>query len=122
MRYAALVGALIAAVGLTVRAQPAPRAAAPVTFTKDVAPILHAKCITCKGWQLGEPDYIITLPLVNIPAEGKDYFPTPNLKIDLAEDHWIRALEIRPSNREVTHHSVIFTAGGGSGGGAPIAP
>ena len=61
MRYATLVGALILAVGLTVRAQPgapatrtlrggvepAPRAAAAVTFTKDVAPILHAKCITC---------------------------------------------------------------------------
>lgn len=197
MRYATLVGALILAVGLTVRAQPAPRAAAAVTFTRDVAPILHAKCITChrpgevapmplrsfdevrpwaraikqkvvaremppwfadpahgtfandprlsqqqidtivrwadtgavrgrpadeprlpaftEGWQLGEPDYIITLPLVNIPAEGKDYFPTPNLKLDLPEDRWIRALEIRPSNREVTHHSVIFTAGGGGG-------
>ena len=28
-----------------------------------------------EGWQLGEPDYVITLPTVNIPAEGKDYFP-----------------------------------------------
>ena len=47
MRHAILVGALITAVGLTLRAQPVPRAAAAVTFTKDVAPILHAKCITC---------------------------------------------------------------------------
>ena len=69
-----------------------------------------------EGWQLGEPDYIITLPLVNIPAEGKDYFPTPNLKLDMPEDRWIRALEIRPSNREVTHHTVIFTAGAGLAG------
>ena len=192
MRRLLLVGALIAAVGLTLRAQPAPRAV-PVTFSKDVAPILHAKCITCHrpgevapmalrtfdevrpwarsikqkvasramppwfadpahgtfandprlsqaqidtivrwvdagaprgnpaaepklpaftdGWQLGEPDYIVTLPVVNIPAEGRDYFPTPNLRLDLPEDRWIRALEIRPSNREVTHHSVIFTTG-----------
>lgn len=65
------------------------------------------------GWQLGEPDYIVTLPVVNIPAEGRDYFPTPNLRLDLPEDRWIRALEIRPGNREVTHHSVIFTTGGG---------
>jgi hypothetical protein len=70
-----------------------------------------------EGWQLGEPDYIITLPVVNIPAEGRDYFPTPNLTLDLPEDRWIRALEIRPSNREVTHHSVIFTAPGGAGAG-----
>lgn len=64
------------------------------------------------GWQLGEPDYIITLPTVEIPAEGKDYFPTPNLTLDIPEDRWIRAVEIRPSNREVTHHSVLFTTGG----------
>ena len=65
------------------------------------------------GWQLGEPDHIITLPIVNIPAEGKDYFPTPNLTLDIPEDRWVRAVEIRPSNREVTHHSVIFTTGAG---------
>jgi hypothetical protein len=65
-----------------------------------------------EGWQLGEPDHIITLPTVQIPAEGKDYFPTPNLTLDIPDDRWIRAVEIRPSNREVTHHSVIFTTGG----------
>src|SRR5260221_12170765 len=145
----------------------APRAlvsAAPdVTFTKDVAPILHAKCVTCHragevapmalltfadarpwarsiktkvaarqmppwfadphvgtfandprlsdaeiatittwvdagapqgdlkdmptlpaftaGWQLGEPDMIVDLPEVQIPATGDDYFPTPSLTL-----------------------------------------
>jgi hypothetical protein len=72
--------------------------------------------VLTEGWQLGEPDYIITLPTVNIPAEGADYFPTPNLTIDIPEDRWIRALEIRPSNRQVTHHSVLFMAGGLGGG------
>ena len=68
-----------------------------------------------EGWQLGEPDYIITLPKVDIPADGDDYFPTPNLTINIPEDRWIRALEIRPSNREVTHHSVLFLAGANVG-------
>ena len=67
------------------------------------------------GWQLGEPDYVLTLPTVNIPAEGNDYFPTPNIAVNIPEDHWIRALEIRPSNREVTHHSVLFLAGANVG-------
>ena len=62
------------------------------------------------GWQLGEPDQIIELPEVQIPADGGDYFPTPNIALDLKEDRWIRAIEIRPSNRQVTHHSVIFSA------------
>ena len=48
----------------------------------------------------------------NVPAEGNDIFPTPNLTIDIPEDRWVRAIEIRPSNREVTHHSVLFMAGG----------
>src|SRR4051812_16856806 len=163
-----------------------------VTFAKDVAPILHAKCVTChragevapmplltyqdarpwaraikdkvvarqmppwfadpdvgsfandarlsaaeiasisrwvdagapqgdpkdmpdpprltEGWQLGDPDMIVELPEVQIPATGSDYFPTPSVTLDLAEDRWIRAVEIRPSNRAVTHHSVIFSA------------
>jgi hypothetical protein len=63
------------------------------------------------GWQLGEPDYVVELPEVHIPATGGDYFPTPNLTLDIKEDHWVRAIEVRPSNREVTHHTVIFAAG-----------
>jgi len=65
-----------------------------------------------EGWQLGDPDHIIELPEVQIPAEGSDFFPTPSLTLDLKEDRWIRAIEIRPSNREVTHHSVIFSVTG----------
>jgi hypothetical protein len=71
--------------------------------------------VLTEGWQLGEPDYIITLPTIDVPAEGKDIFPTPNITINIPEDRWIRALEIRPSNREVTHHSVLFLAGANAG-------
>jgi hypothetical protein len=71
------------------------------------------------GWQLGEPDMIVELPEVQIPATGPDYFPTPNIALNLTEDHWIRAVEIRPSNREVTHHTAIFsTAAGAALGGS----
>lgn len=67
-----------------------------------------------EGWQLGEPDMIVELPEIQIPATGGDYFPTPNLALPLTEDRWIRAVEIRPGNREVTHHSVIFSANVGA--------
>jgi hypothetical protein len=62
-----------------------------------------------EGWQLGEPDLIVDLPEMQIPATGRDYFPTPTVALNLTEDRWVRAVEIRPSNREVTHHSVIFS-------------
>ena len=200
MRQLIFIGVFVAAVGLSLHAQaprPATRSGASVTYAKDVAPLLHAKCISChrpgevapmalrtydevrpwarsirqkvstrqmppwfadpahgsfsndarltnqqidtivtwvdagaprgnpadephvpalpEGWQLGEPDYIITLPAIDVPAEGKDIFPTPNITIDIPDDRWIRALEIRPSNREVTHHSVLFLAGANVG-------
>ncbi|HEX4346109.1 MAG TPA: hypothetical protein VHZ73_00965, partial [Vicinamibacterales bacterium] len=44
------------------------------------------------GWQLGEPDYVVDLPEVAIPATGPDVFPTPSINLGLTEDRWIRAL------------------------------
>jgi hypothetical protein len=196
MRRLLLLGVAVAATSF-VTPWGGASAAADVTFAKDVAPILNAKCVTCHrpgevapmalrtfeearpwaraikekvvsrqmppwfadrsagtfsndpsltdkelatiaawvdagapqgnsadmpaarqftdGWQLGEPDYIVDLPEVHVPAKGPDYFPTPSLTLDIAEDHWVRAVEIRPSNREVTHHSVLFSSGGGMG-------
>jgi hypothetical protein len=199
MRRVTIVFIAIVAAGLWQRSPVAARAPA-VTFTRDVAPILHAKCVACHragevapmalityqdarpwaraikdkvvsrqmppwfadpgvgafandpsltageietiarwvdagaprgdlkdmptlpqftaGWQLGEPDLIVELPEVQIPATGADYFPTPSLALPITEDRWIRAVEIRPSNREVTHHSVIFSTGAGAVVGA----
>ncbi|MFP6583868.1 MAG: thiol-disulfide isomerase [Candidatus Hydrogenedentota bacterium] len=69
------------------------------------------------GWQRGEPDAIIELPTVNIPAEGTDYFPNLSFKAEVDESQWIQAIEIRPSNMDVAHHVVIFMNGFGSGMG-----
>jgi hypothetical protein len=71
-----------------------------------------------EGWQLGEPDLIVELPEVHIPATGPDYFPTPTIPLNISEDHWIRAVEIRPGNRQVTHHSVLFSTPSGPMTGA----
>lgn len=65
-----------------------------------------------EGWRLGEPDFVINLPEVNVPAEGGDYFPDLNFTPDLPEDRWVQAIEFRPSNIEVAHHVVIFMGGG----------
>ena len=70
------------------------------------------------GWQLGPPDHIVRLPEVTVPADGNDYYPDVQFKMDVSEQRWIRAIEIRPSNRSVTHHSVIFTNGDPNTSGA----
>ena len=65
-----------------------------------------------EGWQNGEPDLIVTFPAVDVPATGDDYYPDLSLTLDIPEKRWIRAIEVRPSNRKVTHHQVIFTSAG----------
>ena len=70
-----------------------------------------------EGWQNGEPDDIIELPTVNVPAEGNDYFPDLRFKAEVDESQWVSAIEIRPSNMEVAHHVVIFMNSGGGGMG-----
>jgi len=73
------------------------------------------------GWQLGEPDFVVELPEVQVPARGRDIFTTPTVPLNLAEDRWIRAVEVRPSNRAVAHHAVFFAGGTGLLSGANVA-
>ncbi|MBI1873627.1 MAG: c-type cytochrome [Acidobacteria bacterium] len=57
------------------------------------------------GWQNGEPDYIIDMPIeYELQAEGE--IPEQNfyVKIPFAEDRFAEVLEIRPSNPAVVHH------------------
>jgi hypothetical protein len=83
-----------------------------------------------EGWQLGEPDYVIELPAVNVPAEGPDVFRNPIVRIDLPERRWARAVEFWPGDREVSHHQAAFlvdlvglmAAGGDDSPGLTIGP
>lgn len=67
------------------------------------------------GWQLGEPDFIVDLPEVTIPADGEDYFPDLEFEINVPEKRWVRAVEVRPGNPAVNHHVVLFSSGNGMG-------
>lgn len=60
------------------------------------------------GWKLGEPDYILDMGEIEVPASGKDLFIDRHVRLELPEDVWIRAVEIQPGNREVLHHLVSF--------------
>ena len=57
-----------------------------------------------EGWAMGEPDYIVELPQVTVPATGPDYYPDLSFVMDnLPEKRWMRAIEVRPGNKNVTH-------------------
>ena len=62
-----------------------------------------------EGWQLGEPDLIIkTSGAYPVSAGGRDIYRNFSLPLDLPEDKWLTAMEVRPGDREVLHHVLLF--------------
>jgi hypothetical protein len=62
-----------------------------------------------QGWQLGEPDLVVKMEAAyEVPAEGPDIYRNFVLPLDLPEDKWVKAIELRPSARNVVHHSLYF--------------
>ncbi len=67
------------------------------------------------GWRIPAPDLVIALPReVKVPAEGT--MPYENFTVDpkLKQDVWVRASQVRPGNRSVVHHLVVFVIPPGS--------
>jgi hypothetical protein len=62
-----------------------------------------------EGWQLGTPDLILEMPApFAVPAEGRDIQQCFSVPLDLKEDMRIAGVEVRPGNRRVLHHTVVF--------------
>jgi hypothetical protein len=71
-----------------------------------------------EGWRIPAPDAVFELPQpVPIPASGTIdymYFAVPT---GFTEDRWVDSIEVRPTNRAVVHHAIVYIQG--PGGGAP---
>jgi mono/diheme cytochrome c family protein len=62
------------------------------------------------GWQLGPPDLVIEMPeAYQVPAGGYDIYQCFVIRTDFPEDTAIASVEVRPGNRRVLHHTVIYT-------------
>ncbi|MEM1294704.1 MAG: hypothetical protein AAGH89_05020 [Verrucomicrobiota bacterium] len=67
------------------------------------------------GWSLGEPDLVVSMKeAYEVPAEGPDIYRNFALGLDLPEDKWVTAIELRPSARSVVHHSLFFLDSSGT--------
>ena len=64
------------------------------------------------GWQLGEPDLVVTMaePYV-VPASGRDVFRSFVVPVPTERDRFVAAMEFRPGNHEVVHHAVVLVDG-----------
>jgi mono/diheme cytochrome c family protein len=60
------------------------------------------------GWQLGQPDLVVTMPQeYEIPAEGPDVYRNFVLPLEIPAGKYIQAVEFRPTNRRIVHHAVL---------------
>lgn len=60
-------------------------------------------------WYLGEPDLVVTMKeAYPVPASGPDIYRNFVIPLDLDEEKWVSAIEIRPSARSVVHHSLYY--------------
>jgi tetratricopeptide (TPR) repeat protein len=62
------------------------------------------------GWQLGEPDLVVTLAApYTLPAEGTDVFRNFTIPVPIDRTRFVRAMEFRPGTATAMHHANILT-------------
>ena len=62
-----------------------------------------------QGWAIGKPDAVIALDEdVSVPADGVIPYKYLTVQTNFNEDKWVQAAEIRPGNRKVVHHIIVF--------------
>lgn len=65
-------------------------------------------------WTIGKPDAVFGFAKPEkIKATGTMPYQVVGVDTDLAEDKWVQAVEVRPGNRAVVHHVLVFALGPG---------
>jgi Flp pilus assembly protein TadD len=84
---------------------------APEGDAKDAPP----KPKFVEGWQLGQPDLVVTLDRpYTLAASGSDVFRNFVLRVPLDLTRYVRAAEIRPGNKRIVHHANVLIDRAGS--------
>jgi len=67
------------------------------------------------GWNIAPPDTVLEMTAeFELPADGKVDYQYIVLPTGFTEDKWVQMVEVRPSNRAVVHHTVVFLREPGS--------
>ena len=65
---------------------------------------------SAQGWlhpQGRAPDVVVSLPEFSVKATGEVPYIQLRVKVPLAQDRWIAAMQVRPGNRALVHHMAI---------------
>ncbi len=61
-------------------------------------------------WTLGQPDVILEIEPVDVPADGPDQFVQRVIPTGFESDQFVTAIEILPGDRKVVHHVLLWMA------------
>lgn len=62
-----------------------------------------------EGWHIGKPDVVISMNEdYAVPAEGVIAYQNFRVDTTFDGDKWIAAAEVRPGNRAVVHHVIVY--------------
>jgi mono/diheme cytochrome c family protein len=81
---------------------------------KDLPP--PVALITDNAWKgerdgFGPPDLVVKSSEYTMPAQHQDVWYRPESALPITEPHWVKMVEIRPSNlkgRKIIHHSIAY--------------
>jgi len=59
-------------------------------------------------WFIGPPDLLVTTDDFKMYAKGSDWWIDQYAEVTIPEDRWIKAMEVKPSNRRIVHHAVVY--------------
>ena len=80
----------------------APRGAAAVD------PLAEVQFPDRKAWQLGEPDFIIKAPAMEIPATGVLDYIDIDVELPFTEDKWVKSVQFIAGDESVLHHLLTY--------------
>jgi len=62
-----------------------------------------------EGWVIGQPDKVFAIPTpIAVPTSGTIDYQYVIMHSDLTEDKYVQFAEARPTDREHTHHILVF--------------
>jgi hypothetical protein len=60
-------------------------------------------------WSIGKPDLVIEAPKYLVKANMADWFGSFYVDSGLTEDRWVKAIEVKPGDKRVVHHTIVYS-------------
>ena len=68
-----------------------------------------------EGWEIGTPDVVLSMAKpYDVPASGTVNYQYFTIPTNFTEDKWVQSIEVRPGERRVVHHILVFVRQQGS--------